>query len=281
MARLSASIAITLLLGTTAHTALAAPVPVANADFEALYFGSNLPAQYAGDVPPGAFPTGPPPADWTAYYELGTPQGGEFLGVLNPGTTADYMGGMPCFPAGAPQGDNMLLLYQDGDVGGTPYGVTQVLTTDLEADTVYTLSVDVGNIQSCAGLVAPFQNFFDLGGFPGYRVQLLADGVVLVEDAGLLTPGEGLVETTTLVYPSGSGPIAPGQMLEIRLINENDPDVPGVSGLEVDFDDVRLDATPVAAVPIGRGVAWALAGLLLTTGALSARALRTRRARTG
>jgi len=138
------------------------------------------------------------------------PLGGEFLGVLNPGTTADYAGSglMPCFPGGAPEGDNFALLFTGSDVGGNEYGITQTLSANLEADTVYTLTVEVGNIQSFTGLVAPYQNFFDLQGFPSYRVQLLADGVVLNEDAGILLPGEGLVETATVVFVSGSGPIA-------------------------------------------------------------------------
>lgn len=264
----------------SAIPAYAAPLAVENANFEALYTDGNLPAIYAGDVPPGAFPTGAPPASWTAYYESGTPQGGEFLGVLNPGTTADYvaaMAGSPCFPAGAPEGDNMALLFTSGDAGGNEYGITQVLSATLEAATTYTLTVDVGNIQSCAGLVVPYTNFFDLDGFPSYRVQLLADGALLAEDPGLLTPGEGLVETSTVVFTTGSGPIAPGQNLEIRLVNRNNPDVVGVDGIEVDFDDVQLDASPAPAVPTGSAMAVLLTLTLLIAGtAARHRAVRPR-----
>lgn len=254
-------------------SAFAALLAIDNPGFEASYLGSNLPAEYLGEVPTGSFPTGPPPADWTAYYASGGPIGGEFLGVLNPGTAADYVGSgaMPCFPGGAPEGDNMALLFTSGDGGGDEYGITQQLAADLEPDMVYALTVAVGNIQSCEGLVPPYQNFFDLNGFPSYRVQLIADGVVLAEDIGVLTPGEGLVETATVIYQSGSGPIPPGQTLEIRLINRNTPDLPGVDGLEVDFDDVQLDATPLVPTPIGPAVGWMLAACLAGAGVQAGR----------
>jgi hypothetical protein len=250
-------------------SAAAAPVTVANPGFEELYLGSNLPPVYGGDVPTGAFPTGPPPASWTAYYESGSPMGGEFLGVLNPGTSADYMGtgAMPCFPGGAPEGDNVALLFTSGAAGGDEYGITQVLAATLEADTTYTLTVEVGNIQSCEGLVSPYTSFFDLDGFPSYRVQLLAGGVVLAEDSGAFHPGEGLFETAIVQLTTGSS-VAPGQALEIRLINRNEPDVPGVDGLEVDFDHVRLDASTSAAVPIPALAGW-LAGALIAGAGLS------------
>jgi hypothetical protein len=246
-------------------SAAAAPVAVVNPGFEDLYTGSNLPPQYGGDVPTGAFPTGPPPDGWTAYYESGSPMGGEFLGVLNPGTTADYQGtgATPCFPAGAPEGDNVALLFTSGDAGGDEYGITQPLAATLEADTIYTLTVEMGNIQSCSGLVSPYTSFFDLDGFPGYRVQLLAGGVVVAEDGGSLSPGEGIFETATVRLTTGPAPAQLGQSLEIRLINRNDPDVGGVVGLEVDFDDVRLDASPVPAVPIPPLAGWLASALVV------------------
>ena len=243
--------------------AIAAPVLIENPGFEALYFGSNLPAQYNGDVPTGSFPTGAAPASWTAYYENGGPAGGEFLGILNPGTNADYAAagaGMSCFPGGAPEGDNFALLYTSGDAGGPEYGLSQTLSATLEAETVYTLSAEIGNIQSCAGLVAPYQNFFNIDGFPGYRLQLFAGDTLLAEDPGLLTPGEGLVERATVQFTTGANPVGLDEPLRIRLINSNLPDVPGVSGIEVDFDDIQLDASPAAPVPLSPWIA--LSGLL-------------------
>lgn len=252
----------------------AAPVAVVNPGFEDLYFGSNLPAQYGGDVPPGAFPVGPPPPGWTAWYEGGVPVAGASIGVLNPGTAADHAPNPAFFPAGAPEGDNAALLYMNGDTGANEFGITQVLAATLEANTTYTLTVEVGDIASGAGLVVPFTAFFDLQGFPGYRVQLLAGGMLLVEDVDTLMPGDGVFQITSVQYTTGSSPAQIDQPLEIRLVNHNQPDVPGVSGLEVDFDDVRLDATSEgAAVPIGPLAGW---GLGLALAALGARAARAR-----
>jgi len=244
--------------------AAAAPVAITNAGFEALYTAGNLPAQYAGDVPAGAFPTGAPPAGWQDHRESGTPLADEFIGVLNPGTSADYAGApagiTPCFPAGAPEGDNVALLFTGSASGGQEYGIEQTLAATIQPDTVYTLTVEVGNIQSCGGLVPPYDSQFVIDGFPSYRVQLLAGGVVLAEDAGSLAPAEGSFETTSFQLTTGSSPAQQGVPITIRLVNRNLDLVPAIGNREVDFDDVRLDASPVAAVPVGSaGVGLALA----------------------
>jgi len=246
------------------------PIAVDNAGFEELYLGGNLPAQYGGVVPAGAFPTGAPPSDWTAYYENGSPMGGMFLGVLNPGTAAQHAPNPAYFPAGAPEGNNAVLVYMSGDAGGDEFGVEQTLTDTLQAGTTYVLTVEVGNIASGSGLVAPYNSFFDLQGFPGYRVQLLAGGQVIAEDTGNVAPGEGIFETTTVMHTTGASPSQLGQPLGIRLVSQNQPDVPGVDGLEVDFDDVRLSSVTPSAVPLAPVVAavvlpfaLALAGLVL------------------
>jgi hypothetical protein len=269
MKTLARSLAVAVLAAAPAGAVL---LPVANAGFEDLYLGSNLPPQYGGDVPTGSFPTGPPPAGWTAYF-AGAPTPAHFIGVLNPGTTADHAPDPPCFPAGAPEGDNVVLLYGDGDAGGSEYGVQQQLADTLQPDTLYTLTVEVGNIASCAGLVSPYLSFFDLDGFPGYRVQLLAGGVVVAEDAGTLTPGEGQFQTATVQLSTGAAPPQQGLPLAIRLVNRYQPDVPGVSGLEVDFDDVRLDASPAAVVPVAP---WAFAVLSAALAAAGIAMLRAR-----
>jgi hapalindole H/12-epi-hapalindole U/12-epi-fischerindole U synthase len=256
----------------SAH-AFADPVAISNAGFEDLYLGSNLPPQYGGDVPTGSFPTGPAPAGWSSYF-AGAPAFELFIGVLNPGTAADHAPATGCFPAGAPEGDNVVLLYADGAGGGDEYGVVQTLAATLAAHTHYTLTVEVGNIASCAGLVPPYQSFFVLDGFPGYRVQLLAGGVVVAEDAGALDPGEGLWETATVELTTGAAHAQLGQPLAIRLVNRHQPDVPGVSGLEVDFDDVRLDASPANAVPVGPWVGGVVAAGLALLGAAGLRVRR-------
>jgi hypothetical protein len=252
--RATARAAVALLF---AGPAFADPVAVANAGFEDLYLGSNLPPQYGGDVPTGSFPTGPAPAGWSSYFAA-APAPELFIGVLNPGTAADHAPATGCFPAGAPEGDNVVLLYADGAAGGAEYGVVQALAATLQPDTHYRLSAEVGNIASCAGLVPPYQSFFVLDGFPSYRVQLLAGGVVVAEDVGALHPGEGLWETATVELTTGASHPQQGLPLAIRLVNRHQADVPGVSGLEVDFDDVRLDASPVQSVPVGPWVGGVL-----------------------
>jgi len=238
-----------------AAAAAAAPVAVTNPGFEDLYLGSNLPASYAGDVPAGAFPVGPPPAGWTAYTSTGMSIPGAFTGVLNPGRVIDDGPIATFFPDGAPEGDNAVLLYHDDPAGGAAYGVYQVLAETLQPNTTYTLSVEVGNIDSGIGFVEPFAGFgyYDIKGFPGYQVQLRAGPDLLVQDDDTLLPGEGFFATSTVVYTSGDSHDELGSNLEIWLISLNQATaVPGQRGVEVDFDDVRLDASPAAIpVPVG------------------------------
>jgi len=182
---------------------------------------------------------------------------GAYVGVLNPtGTTY--------FDSGTPEGENAALLYTDGAAGGNPYGIEQQLTATLTADTSYTLSVQVGNIASGTGLVAPYSGFgfYNLDGFPGYRVELWAGNSLLAADENnlpLLPDAEGQFMLASLTYNSqATDPI--GQPLLIRLINPNAPDVAGVTGLEVDYNDVRLDASPIS-VPLPGSLWLLLAGL--------------------
>jgi len=246
----------------------APPIDVSNAGFEELYPNGNLPPEYGGDVPTGTFPTGPPPAGWTAYYEGGSPLPGTFLGVLHPGTAADFAPDPPFFELGAPEGDNAVLLYTDGDAGGLEYGVEQTLGEVLRADREYTLRVAVGNIGSGTALLPPYSSlgFFDLDGFPGYRVQLLAGGVVIAEDVDGVLPAERQWETATVELVTTASHPRLGQPLGIRLVNRNRPDVPGVTGIEVDFDDVRLEVVRTKSPgPKGApsGVALSLAGAIV------------------
>jgi hypothetical protein len=151
------------------------------------------------------------------------------LGVLNPTGTNLY-------PGGAPQGSNVALVFLwRMQTDGIPAGYSQELAHTLLPDTHYTLRVDVGNIADLGD--APYS----LDGFPGYRVELLAGDAVIAMDDDTLSPPEGqfeesLVEVTT----PASGPEI-GQPVSIRLLNLNKAS----SGIEVNFDDVRLDAAPV------------------------------------
>ena len=196
-------------------------------------------------VLPGACPAGDPPSGWSASRPNG-PVPAACIGVLNPKAGSFFVGG-------APQGNNVQPLYVNSPSGGAAYGVQQQLTATLAADTHYSLTVQVGNIASGSGQNLPNTDFFGSEGFPGYRVQLLAGDSVLAEDNSSLSPGEGLWATSTVSFDSTANPAQLGLPLAIRLINLNGPATvtdPLQNGVEVDFDDVRLDAMPLTAVPL-------------------------------
>jgi uncharacterized protein (TIGR03382 family) len=72
-----------------------------------------------------------------------------------------------------------------------------------------------------------------------YSVQLLAGGTVLAEDDNSLDPPEGEFMTSIISFTSLSDNPLLGQPLGIRLAH---------SGWgQVNFDDVRLDASPIPA----------------------------------
>ena len=235
------------LLGTGAH---AAPVAIVNPGFELPYFGPGDPGTNNnvtadGSVLPGAFSVGDPPGGWSAFLPNG-PVPSAFIGVLNPNAGTFFVGG-------APQGNNVLLLYVNSPSGGAAYGVQQQLTATLAADTHYSLTVQVGNIASGSGGTLLNTGCFGSEGFPGYRVQLLAGDSLLAEDNSSLSPGEGLWALSTVNFASSAAPAQLGLPLAIRLINLNGPATvtnPLQNGVEVDFDDVRLDAMPLTAVPL-------------------------------
>ena len=122
-----------------------------------------------------------------------------------------------------------------------PYGLRQTLAATLQPFTQYTLEVEVGNIASGTALDG---TPFNLDGFPGYRIELLAGNTLLADDDDSLTIAEGQFATATVSLTTGATHDDLNQPLTIRLLNLNqvDPATPGADR-EVDFDDVRLDAT--------------------------------------
>jgi len=200
------------------------PVPIANPSFEDLLSagdGSDGDYDYATDPAGGYYYTWPLP-NW-GYY------GQDYSGMLNP------TDGMISGPA--PEGQCVGFVEADtrADPGPLTGGLTQVLGTDLTADTAYTLTVKVGN---------PLKvDYTAANTFPGYRVQLWAGGNLLAEDANTLPVPQGEWVASTVVHSSGAS-VAPGQKLEIRLVNM------GISpgGTKQDhyvlYDDVQLTATP-------------------------------------
>lgn len=228
--------------------------------FAAVHGGSSIPINNAGFeanfAPPGCFAIFTP-TNWTLYDPNGVIGGNSAVGVIDPTGTTN-------FPAGAPEGLNVALIFLGEDMGTGPVGLTQILAETLQPHTTYTLSVEVGNIAS--GIGPPpcdVAGFFDLDGFPGYQVQLLAGGVVVAQDNDSLHGAipEGEFRLSTVMLTTGTTHPQMGQPLEIRLINLNLIETPADPGIEVDFDDVRLNAAPVASVPAASQ--WGLLNMLL------------------
>lgn len=219
------AIVATLVAAAATHS-VAQPIAITNAGFESNSVASNC---FQGFIPTG----------WSLYDPSGIHDGAvDAVGGLNTEP------GGPHFNDGAPEGDHVALVFIDGDIGGGPMGLSQTLAAVLEANTTYELSAQVGNIASGQGPPpCDVFGFFDLDGFPGYQVQLLAGGVVITEDdnslAGTLPDGEFALSTTTIAIGNTHPQL--GAALQIRLINLNMIDTPEDPGIEVDFDDIRLE----------------------------------------
>ena len=239
LADISVTIAITIALMSSFTPA--ATIPVVNPGFEDI----------SGESPFNEFTFGPL-LGWDLYDPDNITSGGAgstyFIGTLTP-QEPDPIGNpgvYEFFPDGAAEGNRVGIAFNfEGSGGEGEYGMVQTLTGQtLQPSTTYTLQVEIGNIGSGTDLGA---NFYDLRGFPGYRVDLLAGGVVVASDNNSLAGSidDGYFATSTVIYSTGPV-VAPDQTLGIRLVNLNIIDAlfPG-SDLEVDFDNVRLDATPV------------------------------------
>ena len=116
--------------------------------------------------------------------------------------------------------------WSNGEAGsGT---LTQApLSAQVTADTRYTLTVDIGWRMDVPPLFPPF---------PGFTVELLAGTSVLASQPSMQAPTPGQFLLYTLVYDVLPGNPLIGEALGIRL---------GANGVQVNFDNVALDASPV------------------------------------
>ena len=235
-----------VLLLSCPSAAFAVPLDVINPGFEDI----------TGEAPFNEFTFGPLNG-WDLYDPNGITSGGMggtyFIGTLtpfepdpigNPGVFAN-------FPDGAAEGQRVGIAFNfQGSDGQGEYGFEQVLNEPLQANTLYTLQVEIGNIDSATAMN---EQFFPLSGFPGYRVDLFTVGPGGVREnldsdnnslAGAIPDGE--FATSMITFGTGAEHPQLGQDLGIRLVNLNeiDPLFP-LSDIEVDFDDVRLDAAPL------------------------------------
>ncbi|MFK7909009.1 MAG: PEP-CTERM sorting domain-containing protein [Akkermansiaceae bacterium] len=165
------------------------------------------------------------PVGWTVYNS-GATNNERYFGVWNPSTTSSFVGG-------APDGQNVGVVFLENSINLAEAGLVQVISTPLENSKQYTLTVDVGNFAPSVG------NSFDFTGFPGYRVELLAGSTLIASDNNTLTPAEGIFETSVVSFTTEASHANAGEALSIRLVNLNGP------GIEVNFDNVRLDVSPV------------------------------------
>ncbi len=228
------------LAGACAGGSLAEDIAIQNAGFEDI----------GGQSPFNEFTFGPPNG-WDLYDPLGMTDGGDgptfFVGTLTPfeADPESNPGEYVYFPDGAAEGERVAIAFNFAGSGNTgEYGIVQMLADTLAANTTYTLQVEIGNIASGTAISG---QFFDLDGFPGYRVDLLAGDVVISQDDNTLAGAipEGVFATSTVEITIGDDHSQLGEPLSIRLVNLNviDPVFPSAN-LEVDFDDVRLSTTP-------------------------------------
>ncbi|QDU87933.1 hypothetical protein Pla175_13000 [Pirellulimonas nuda] len=213
------------------------PVPVVNAGFEDTTGAAVIFNEFSFGASPG----------WDLYEDppglIGAGAADPFyVGTLEPQPAAGMPGEFVFFPEGAPEGSRVAIAYNRAGSGGLgEYGLQQMrVGTPLLPFRTYTLRVEVGNIASGLALSG---EYFDLGGFPGYRIDLLAGGTPIASDTSTL-PGsipEGEFATSVVTFSALPGDPSLGRDLGIRLVNLNqvDPLAPAAD-LEVDFDDVRL-----------------------------------------
>ncbi len=245
----------TLVAGAASPSVSAAPLTVVNAGFE----------DTSGQTVFNEFTFGTP-AGWQIHDPNGLiPDADIFPGTLLPNGT-DF------FNTTAPEGNRVAILFNQGRRDEGEYGFVQALSDVLTANTRYTLRVEVGNIASG---FATNGAFFNLDGFPGYRVDLLAvtlggggsitSSTVIAQDLDSLIIPEGEFATSVVTVDIGDTHANLGDNLAIRLVNLNETrGEPGPPDLEVDFDDVRLDAeTIVLAAPQGALLLALAAGLLV------------------
>ena len=114
--------------------------------------------------------------------------------------------------------------------------------------------MQIGNIASgwsLPGSSGGASNYFDLDGFPGYRIDVLAGGNVVASDDNSIgaTIPEGEFRQARFYFDTGPAPAQLGQPLGIRLVNLKAPGTPTVPNIEVDFDEVFLTAGPIPIAP--------------------------------
>ena len=272
-------------LATVAAPSFADPLVVVNPGFEDI----------SGEFPSNEFTFGPFNG-WGLFDPAtvaGTGAGPTyFIGTLTPfePDPIGAPGAYDFFPAGAPEGQRVGIAFNFFGSGGQgEWGLVQVLGDTLQPNTTYTLRVRIGNIASGTSMGG---GVFPLDGFPGYRVDLLAGadllggGIIVAQDSNSLGASipDGEFAESVIEFTTGASHPMLNETLGIRLVSLNIVDGEfSNSDLEVDFDDVRLDASPVLVqVPALSGVVAAgLAFCVVAVGGMKLRGAVGRNGRSG
>ena len=224
---------------------LAQPIPIINAGFESNVISSGA---FSVLVPQG----------WSIYDpSFIINQNANAVGIIRPDVPQSF------FPTGASEGVNAALVFLAGPQNSEA-GLRQTLTATLQADRRYRCSVQVGNIASGTSLPGSADGggvFYDLDGFPGYRIDVLAGTTVVGSDSNSIgaTIPEGEWRAARFYFDVTNGHPQLGQALSIRLVNLKFPATPGAPNIEVDFDDVRLS---VGLIPAPAQLSIALSNVI-------------------
>ena len=157
--------------------------------------------------------------------------------IIGAGIAGPFNPAVGHYPGQAPEGSN-IAFANNSEI------ISQTLAETLALNTTYTLQVEVGRR-------------LDLGSSPvNYAVELRGGASVLASES-LLSPALGQFLTSTVVFTSGATEPEFGQALGIRLIHA------GGGNVQVNFDDVRLNAQPVAVPEPSTAMLTALGSLSL------------------
>lgn len=179
------------------------------------------------------------PNGWTLHDPNGIVAAGFYPGTLEPN-------GVEFFDELAPEGTRVAILFNNQGQGTGEWGFQQILSDTLQPYSHYELSIQVGNIGSG---YATNGEYFDLSGFPGYRVELLAGDQVIAQDNNSLIIDDREWGTSIVEFTTGGTHDLLGQNLGIRIVNLNV--IPAgytafnAPDSEVDFDQVSLNVTAV------------------------------------
>lgn len=169
-----------------------------------------------------------PPGQGWSFNKTAVADGG----ILNP-TSASYLGAAGNgTPTGA-AGRNVAYIFNISSVApGMEMTISQTVGAILSEGTVYDLTVAVGNRLPDN----PYGTTFG-----GYRIELLAGGIVIAVMEDEITPTAGTFADVSLSIFSGDlDPSLFGESLTVRL-SQTSP----LQHASTDFDNIRLTATAI------------------------------------